>query len=109
MTVKCPVSLSSRAAHRRTLAAVEDLEVDAGTISCPAHQAIQGIDFTDQMAFANPANCRIAGHFTDRAASVSEQKRAGADPCGGCRCLAAGMSTTNDDDVELGLHSKASV
>jgi len=42
------------APHRRTLAAIEHTKLDAGRIGNPAHQTVERIDLTDQMALAEP-------------------------------------------------------
>ena len=63
--VELAVGLGARALHRRALGAVEQAELDAGRIGDPAHQAVQRIDLAHQMALAEPADGRVAGHLAD--------------------------------------------
>ena len=74
----------------------------------PAHQAVQRIDFPHQMAFAEPANGRIAGHGADGGELVRHQGRVGAHAGGRGRGFAAGMAAADHHDVESSLTSKAS-
>ena len=64
--VELAVGLGARAAHRRALAAVEDAELDAGGVGGAAHQPVERVDLAHQMALAEPADGRIAGHLADR-------------------------------------------
>ena len=64
------------------------------------HRAAQRIDLLDQMALADAADRRIAGHLAQRLDVVGQQQRARAHP-GRCeRSLGAGMAAADDDDVE---------
>ncbi len=64
--VKRTIRLRTRATHRGALAAVQQLEMDAGCISGSPHQPVQCVDLPHQMAFTNPADRRIARHLADR-------------------------------------------
>ena len=63
--IELAVGLGARAAHRRALAAVEHAKLDAAGIGDAAHQAVERIDLAHQMALAEPADGRIAGHGAD--------------------------------------------
>jgi hypothetical protein len=63
--VKLAIRLGARSPHGGALAAVEQAKLDAGRIGGAAHQAIERIDFADEMAFAQTADRRIAGHRSD--------------------------------------------
>jgi hypothetical protein len=73
-------------------------------IGNPAHEATQSIDFTDQMAFSQSANCRIAGHSPDGRKTMSEERRSGSHTGGCSRGFTAGVAATNDRDVESDSH-----
>ena len=102
--VKLAVGLGTRPAHSRALAAIQQLEVDAGHIGGPTHQAVQCIDLADEMALSYAADRRIARHLADRPDLVGEQKRAGTDARGRSSGLAACMSPAHHDDVILLSH-----
>ena len=59
------IGLDARSAHRRALARVEHPVVDRRRIRRHADQAVKSIDLADQMALAEPADRRIAGHRAD--------------------------------------------
>ena len=66
-----------------------------------AHDAAEGVNFPDQMAFCNSTDGRITGHLRDQV-NIQRVKRglqahARARDSG----LAAGMSCSDDYDVEL--------
>ena len=63
--VELAVGLGARALHGRPLGAVEQAELDAGRVGHPAHQAVQRVDLAHQVALAEPADGRVAGHLAD--------------------------------------------
>ncbi len=65
LAVELAVGLGARALNGRAFAPVEHAELDAGGIGDPAHQAVQRVDLAHQMALAEAANGRIAGHLAD--------------------------------------------
>ena len=95
------VRLRPRPAHRRPLAPVQQLEMDARRVRHPAHQAVERINLTHQMPFADPTDRRIARHFSQRFQLVSQQQRARAHAGGGRGGLTAGMATADNDDVKM--------
>ena len=105
--VEPAVGLRPRTADRRTLATVEDAELNPPGIRHPAHQAVERIDLPDQMALAEPADCRVAGHSADGRKAVRDQGGLGAHACGCGRGLTAGVPTTYDDDIESCVHGPA--
>jgi hypothetical protein len=99
LAIKLAVGLGARPLHRRTFAPVQHAELDAGGVSDLAHEAVQGVDLADQMALAEPANGRIAGHLADGGEAVGDQGRACADAGRSRSSLAAGMAAADDDNV----------
>ena len=104
--VELAVGLRARPAHRRTLAAVEHAELDAGLVGDAAHQAVERIDLAHQMALAEPADRRVAGHRADGREPVRDQRGARAHARGRGRGLAAGVAAADHDDIEgsHGIH-----
>ena len=100
LAVELAVGLGARALHGGALGAVEQAELDAGGIRHPPHQAVQRIDLAHQMALAEPADGRIAGHLADGGKAVRHQRRARAHAGRGSRSLAAGMAAADNDDVK---------
>ena len=98
--IELAIGLRARTAHGRAFAAIENAELDAAVVGDAAHQAVQCIDFADQMALAEPADRRIAGHRADGRESVRHQGRVRAHARGRGRGFAAGVAAADDDDVE---------
>ena len=104
--IKLAVGLGARAAHRRTLPAIEHPELDAALVGDPAHQAVQRVDLPDQMALAEPADGRIAGHRADGRKLVGDQGSRRAHARGRGRGFTAGVAAADHDDVEARIHVK---
>ena len=66
LAVERAVGLRARALHGRALAAVQHAELDAAEVGGAAHHAVERVDLAHQMALAEPADRRIAGHRADR-------------------------------------------
>ncbi len=107
--IELAVGLGARTAHRRALAAVQNPKLDAALVGDPAHQAVQRIDFPHQMALAESANGRVAGHRADGRKPMRDQRRGRAHARGGGRGLAAGMPATDHDDIEALIHGRGYV
>ena len=71
----------------------------------PAHQPVKRVDLAHQMAFAEPADRRIAGHGADGGESMGDQRRLGAHARGRGGRLAAGMAAAHDDDIVIARSS----
>ena len=99
--IELAIGLRARTAHGRAFAAVQDAKLDAALVGDAAHEAVQSIDFPDQMALAEAANGRIAGHGADGGEAMRHQRGLRAHARGRGRGLAAGMAAANHDDVEL--------
>ena len=80
--------------------------MDAGQVGGAAHQAVEGVDFADQVALADAADGGVAGHLADAGAAVGDQDGAGAHAGGGGGGFAAGVASANDDDVEGSAHGR---
>ena len=72
--VQDAVRLSACCPHRRTFAAIEYAELDTAFIGSRRHRAAEGVDFFNQMTFADPADCRIAAHLPEGFHVVGQQQ-----------------------------------
>src|SRR6266436_10169081 len=97
--VQLAVRLGTRSAHGRALAAVEDAELDAGTVDGPSHDPVERVDLTHEMALGKAADRRIARHLANRLDPVGQEQRTRAEARRSRRRLAAGMAATDDDDI----------
>ena len=101
LAIELSIGLGARTADRRSLAAVEHAELDAGAVDRPAHDAVEGVDLAHQMSLGETADRGVAGHLADGRRVVGEQQRARAQ-ARRCRCrLGPGMAAADDDDVEF--------
>jgi hypothetical protein len=104
LTINPLVRLRARRPHRRTAAAVQQLELDSGRIDRPPHQTAERVDLAHQVALRGTANRRIARHVRNCFSGQCAQADACADPGGGKRRFASGMPGADDDDVEVVFH-----
>ncbi len=100
LPVQFPVGLRARAAHRRALGPVQQLEMDPGGIGGPAHQPIQRVDLPHQMALAHPAEGRVAGHLADAVEPLGQKQGARPHARRSCRRLAAGVAAAHHHHIE---------
>ncbi len=99
--IELSIGLGARAAHRRTLAAVEQLEMDPRRVGDAAHQPVERVDLADEMALADPADRGIAGHLSDFREVLGDEQGARAAAGSGGGRFAAGMTAADDDDIIL--------
>ena len=99
LAIELAVGLGARALNGGPLRAVQHAELNAGLVGDAAHQPVQRVDLADQMALAEPANGRIAGHLADGLDLVRDQRRARAHARGRGRGLATGVSAANHDHI----------
>ena len=99
--VKLAVGLGTGPTHRRPLAAIEHAELDAAFVRDAAHQAVECVDLAHQMALAEPADRRIAGHRPDGGESVRQQRSPRTHARSRSRGLAARVASADDDDSEV--------
>jgi hypothetical protein len=101
------VSLGARRLNGGALGAIEHAELDAGGVDGEAHEAAEGIDLADHLAFGEAADGGIAGHAADGGgihgdhgdgAAIAEEVRCG--PCG----FRPGVAAADDDDVKMMGH-----
>jgi hypothetical protein len=73
LPIQDPIRLGARCPNGRTLAGIQDPELNSGLIRCRRHCATQSIYFLDQMALSNPPDGGIAGHLSKGLDVVREQ------------------------------------
>ena len=100
LLVETAVRLGPGPLHRRPLGPVEHPELDARAVDGPPHDAVQGIDLAHQVALAQPADRRIAGHFADGVDAMGDEQGPGAHARGNGRGFRAGMAAADHDHVE---------
>ena len=103
--IEFAVRLSAWPADSRTFATVQHPELDPAGVGHPTHQAVQGVDLTDQMTLAETADRGIAGHRADGRKTMGDEYRPGAQARGSGRGLAAGMAAADHDHIE-GFHGR---
>src|SRR5262249_38113241 len=105
--VELAVGLRARALHGWALRPVEQAELDAGCIRHAAHEAVERVDLTYQVALAKPADGWVARHPPGGGKGVGEGRRARPQGGGrGCR-LTAGVAAAHYDDVEMTIGHRA--
>ena len=62
--------------HRCAFGGVEHLEHDAGGVDDEAHHPAQGVDLAHDLAFAEAADGRVAGHLADAGRVHGDQRDA---------------------------------
>ena len=99
--VEDAVGLGAGGAHRRTFAAVEDAPLDAGAVGRTRHDAAEGVDFFDKVAFADAADGGVAAHLADGFDVVCQQQGACAHAGSSASGFNAGMATADNEDVVM--------
>ncbi len=99
-TVELAVGLGPRPLHGGALGTVEQAELDASGVRYSPHEAIESIDLAHQVALAEPADGRVAGHLADGGKLVRDKGGARTHASSGGRSLAPGVTAAHNDDVE---------
>jgi hypothetical protein len=85
--------------HRRTLLGVQGAELDGGAVGDLRHLAAEGVDLLDQLPLGHAADRGAARHGRKFVEVDRQQQHAAAHAGRGQRCLAAGVSGADDEDV----------
>ena len=108
--VQHAVGLGAGGAHGRAFAGIEDTKLDAALVSSQGHGAAQGVDFFNQMAFANAANRGVTAHLPQGFDVVREQQGAAPHARRCQRSFGAGMAAADNDHIKvLGIQHGARV
>src|SRR5690349_7191182 len=100
LAVKHAVGLRARGTHRRPLGGVQGAELDACLVGGEGHRAAERVYFLHEVALADAADRRVAGHLPERLDAVRKQQGPPAHARGSEGGLGAGMAAADDDDVE---------
>src|SRR5882757_6519298 len=100
MLIKHSIRLGPRRAYRRTLAGIENAEVNAGSVRRACHSTAERIDFLDEVSLANSTNSRIAAHLAKGLDALGEEERMQSHPCGRERRLGTSMPSADHDDIK---------
>ncbi len=101
LLVRLLVGLGARAVHGRALAAIEQAELDAGGVDCPAHRPPQRVNLADNLPLGHAADRRIATHLRHGIAVGGQQRRARPHPRRRQRRFTPGMPGADDENVEF--------
>ena len=99
--VELAVGLGARPLDGGAFAAIEDAKLNAGRIGGARHHAVQRVDLAHQMALAQTADRRIAGHFADCCETMGNERGRGATARRRGRGFASRMAAADDNDVKL--------
>jgi hypothetical protein len=102
--IKLAVGLGTRTANSGAFSAIQDAKLDSAQIGNPTHQAVECIDFSNEMSFAESANRRVTRHGADGGEPVGDQGGSGAHAGRSSRSFAAGVAAANHHDVESVSH-----
>ena len=97
LAVELAVGLGAGTLDGGALGAVEEAELDAGAVGHAAHDAVERVHLAHEVALAQAADGRVAGHHADGGELERQQHRARAGARGGVRGLAAGMAAAHHD------------
>jgi hypothetical protein len=75
LAIKLPVRLAAWPAHGRSLAAVEEPELDTRGVRDAPHEAVKGVDLADKVALAKSSDGRVARHLADGLELMGKKER----------------------------------
>jgi len=97
--VELAVALGARPLHRRTLAPIEHAEMNARGVGRARHDAVERVDLLDQMALADAADRRVAGHGAEPTDRMGHQGRARAETRARRRRLGSCMAAADHHHI----------
>jgi hypothetical protein len=104
LAIEAAIGLGPGTTDGRALLSIEETKLDTRSIRNTAHKAVKCINLTNEMAFPQSADGRIAGHDPNRISLMGDEAhcctKAGSDG----RCFASGMATADDDNIKFHGH-----
>ena len=73
--------------------------MDRRLVGRAGHDAVEDVEFSDEVTFADAADRGVAGHHPDVGARHRDERNAGTDPRGGSGRLHAGVAGADDDHI----------
>ena len=101
LPIEHPVGLRAGCAHGRTFGCIQRAELDASLIGSQCHGATERVDLLDEVSLADATDRGVAGHLPERLDAMGEKQRAASHARRSKRCLSAGVTAADHDDVEL--------
>ena len=95
------IALGAGRPDRRSARSIEQAKLDANRVRDLAHDAAEGVDFANQMAFGNSTYSGVAGHLRDQVYVQRVEGGLQAHAGRGHGCFASGMTSANHDYVEM--------
>jgi hypothetical protein len=99
--IKLLVALRAGTPNSGPAGGVEEPELDANCIGDLAHDAAEGVDLTNQMAFCHSANGGVAAHLGDEIEIHGDESSLEPHAGSGHRGLAPGVACTHHSDIVL--------
>jgi hypothetical protein len=96
------VTLRSGGPDGRAFAAVEHAELNTRGVGGQSHEAAEGVDLADHLPLAESADGRVAGHPPNGVGVHGDQRDGRSHPRRGPRRFGPGVTSADDDDIELG-------
>ena len=103
--IELPIGLGARPLDRRALLPVECAKLNTAAVDGLCHDTIEGVDLANQVATAEPADRRVAGHRADRGNFLGEQEGARTHPGTRGSSLGASMAAADHDHIKT-LHAR---
>ena len=95
--------MGARTLNGRSLASIQQTELDSGVVRHASHHTIKRVDLTNQMSLTETTDRRIARHHPDVVFPHRNQKSVRASPCGRMRCLRTCMTRADDDHIRISM------
>ena len=99
LLIQRPISLKARTLNCRTLASVEQPELNSGTVSGSGHDAIERVDLANEMPLAQASNRRITGHHANPVSAHGYKRDGYSEPGRRISGLNSGMTGAHNNDV----------
>jgi hypothetical protein len=99
--IQTTIALSPRCPYSWPLARIQCAELNTRGVSCPRHDATQGIYFPYQVTFPNPPYGGIAAHLAYGFNVMRQQQGVRPTARGRKGSLGAGMTSTDNDDIKM--------
>ena len=97
--------MCARTPHGGTLRTVEHTELERRGVRDQTGVSAQGVDLPDDLAFGDSTHSRVATHLR-QTIEIRCKKQDGRTHAGGSHsCLAAGMSASDYNDIEVAVHT----
>ena len=95
------VALGAGRPDGRASRGIEEAELDSDGVGDLAHDAAQGVDFANQVAFGDPSDGGVTGHLRDQVDVECEERGLQAHAGGGHRGLASGVASADYYYIEM--------